>query len=1211
MRKLYIGIVTLLFCFQGLINLQHEDVSIIDSNSNYNSINVSGTHFPFAPYTLNTTLNTIIDGGDNEDYTHLVNTGEDAFHLGIGTDYDTNNSGAKNHRIQIVNITGELLFEDELDWSTSGGGSTPYGIIGCADYSVHTLSCGAIVSTFDEQNDMIYFAYLICSWAGPGTGLQNVITSMHNNNQTICSDSGIESSGSILKIAGISTITKTVNHVASISYSNCDSNSIPQYSTKLLPYIYPGTLRINVDADSLYVTFSDSVVPGSKSFGLNQPNLFCDRNHDGNLIGTLGGRYTSNHQGPTYFSAPMLQSFHFNLSNQSNILEDHSTLKSNYIDETQLVGKYALTISDTYGEIECYNLWAGSYEKAISAYSESSYRMNHQHYPGNFTIVEDHGRGADLIDSTCSIVKSWNFSFPNPEYLYTSWSNTTSIFVSGYSDSFGGPLNYTTAVPSRIFIEINETGTEIGFISEYDTYFRDYGYGGGDPLKKRSASYGTSKLNYDTSVFLLPDFDDDEHIDYYDSFPFEQSQWSDSDGDGYGDEYGGYQFDSCVNIHGDSFNDVYGCLDFDGDGYSNAGDAFINRQSQYLDSDSDGYGDNISGFQPDHCPTTSGESNRNSTYGCPDTDFDGWADLQDEFPLESSQWSDSDGDGFGDQYNGFEGDTCPSIFGNSTLNTFGCPDADKDGWSDNGDDLPHESTQWLDLDGDGFGNNQSIGALMIDWFPNDGTQWNDSDGDGHGDNPFGSAGDKFPNDPLRWSDKDNDGVADADDDFTTDSTQWSDTDGDGYGDNQFGNSPDRFPNDSTRWQDSDFDGYADEDDAFVNDATQWSDIDGDGYGDNPEGYEADEFIDDKDEWKDSDSDGLGDNTDAFPFDPTQTEDRDGDGMGDNPMGIGADKFPDDVSQWSDIDGDGYGDNQNGNSSDAFITDATQWSDMDGDGYGDNPAGRLADAFPNDSTQWEDLDGDGLGDNQTGTNADPYLNDFDNDGYNDSIDILPKFSSPGDLDADGCLDEDDQFPANSRECSDADGDGIGDNEDPDDDNDGWSDTDELRLGTDSLNSAEQPVDSFELLLPGSTIGLGAWDLIGIFGGVPIFIWLLLGFVTRNGRTAVLEERMKNAMSREELEEIALKSEYLLMMRLIGPHQGIRLERIRAELDDALTDSSISDDFSMDYTTPLVVSSKPLPSETGDKDGDGYEWITRDDSMWYRTTGSNSEWEKWTN
>ena len=38
--------------------------------------------------------------------------------------------------------------------------------------------------------------------------------------------------------------------------------------------------------------------------------------------------------------------------------------------------------------------------------------------------------------------------------------------------------------------------------------------------------------------------------------------------------------------------------------------------------------------------------------GCIDSDNDGWADIIDSFPGESSQWNDTDGDGFGDNPNG-------------------------------------------------------------------------------------------------------------------------------------------------------------------------------------------------------------------------------------------------------------------------------------------------------------------------------------------------------------------------------------------------------------------------------------------------------------------------------------------------------------------------------------------------------------------------------
>ncbi len=44
-------------------------------------------------------------------------------------------------------------------------------------------------------------------------------------------------------------------------------------------------------------------------------------------------------------------------------------------------------------------------------------------------------------------------------------------------------------------------------------------------------------------------------------------------------------------------------------------------------------------------------------------------------------------------------------------------------------------------------------------------------------------------------------------------------------------------------------------------------------------------------------------------------------------------------------------------------------------------------------------------------------------------------------------------------------------------------------------------------------------------------------------------MKNEeISRSEVEQVALKWEYSVMLRLLGPHQGIRLERLRDEMDD---------------------------------------------------------------
>jgi hypothetical protein len=362
---------------------------------------------------------------------------------------------------------------------------------------------------------------------------------------------------------------------------------------------------------------------------------------------------------------------------------------------------------------------------------------------------------------------------------------------------------------------------------------------------------------------------------------------------------------------------------------------------------------------------------------------------------------------------------------------------------------------------------------------------------------------------------------------------------------------------------------------------------------------------------------------------SQQSDSDGDGYGDADDGNRADRFPDDPTQWSDIDYDGYGDNPNGTSPDAFPTDATQWLDSDGDGYGDNPAGRQYDEFPSNPTQWEDYDGDGLGDNQNGTNPDPYLNDLDNDGFNDTVDLLPRFASPGDMDADGCLDEVDIFPEDSRECSDFDGDGEGDNLDPDDDNDGWADTDEVREGTDPFDAASKPIDGFEVIIPGTEISLGAWDLIGMFGGIPLFVWVGFGFVTRNTRCAKYESMLREANTRNELESVAYKWEYSLMLRMLGPHQGIRLERLRAELDDKFEamDQTLSSIDTHDFDqTQMVVEEmndtekhvpeffaqkgKPSIEDAAHKtDDNGYEWFTSQDGInFYRLIGSQADWTK---
>ena len=574
--------------------------------------------------------------------------------------------------------------------------------------------------------------------------------------------------------------------------------------------------------------------------------------------------------------------------------------------------------------------------------------------------------------------------------------------------------------------------------------------------------------------------------------------------------------------------------DSDLDGYGDFTDAFPNNPEQWVDSDGDGYGDNQGFNTSDSCPYAFGTSYLGNL-GCSDIDNDGWDDDTDLFPHDSTQVFDEDGDGYGDNTSGNLGDDCPNTFGTSTKDSRGCQDSDFDGFSDDNDT-----------------------------YPNDATQWADSDGDGYGDNPLGVNGDGCPNlegnstrDLIGCPDFDADGYPDLTDDLPFDPTQWEDLDGDGYGDNVLAENYDLFKFDPTQQKDTDGDGYGDNVGGTRGDACPLIagnstldvygciDKDGDGWSDAADGFPNDPL-----RWIDTDSDGYEDSFDSFPFDPTQWNDTDNDGFGDNPFGSNADKFPLDGTQWSDIDGDGYGDNPAGNNYDEFLAEPSQWMDADNDGCGDNPNGRNPDLFPNDPTQCEDNDGDGLGDNQSGNNPDPFLFDYDNDGYNDSIDILPKLPSPGDLDNDGVPDDLDAFDDNPIEYSDNDGDGIGDFADPDDDNDGFLDDAEKNAGTDPLDPNSKPLDSFEIILPGTTIGLGAWDILGVFFGIPLSIYLLIGLLTRGGRAKRFEDELKKAKKRDELEGIASSYEKAVMLRMLGPHQAIRLERLRTEIDDEL-------------------------------------------------------------
>jgi hypothetical protein len=663
---------------------------------------------------------------------------------------------------------------------------------------------------------------------------------------------------------------------------------------------------------------------------------------------------------------------------------------------------------------------------------------------------------------------------------------------------------------------------------------------------KSTASFGPSSVTSEgsTDIFVARtsvDSDSDSYADEDDEFLIEPTQQTDSDSDGFGDNRNGYHGDSCASIYGVSWQDRWGCPDMDGDGQSDLYDAFMQKSSQWNDTDGDGRGDNWDGtivdrngstdgigeywnnaylpdpypldydndgfndstLQPkgaggpfDNCPFIYGLS-REDRSGCVDSDGDGWSDFGDSHPGDGTQHADFDNDGYGDDMQGNLPDFCPTVFGNSTADRYGCTDNDGDGYSN-----------WTDVD------------------DSDGLEWNDADHDGYGDNgdacPY-SWGNVTVGPDRGCMDRDGDGYADQSDDLPFDATQWQDQDGDGFGDAPGGNEPDACISEAgaSRYgvvasenvtlygcPDGDFDGYWNNHDlcpfSYGNswvDRFACPDSDQDGISDvnDPLPQEATSDIDDYD------GDGYPDhavsgNNDSFPLDATQWNDQDSDGWGDNPNGNMADAFPTVQNQWSDYDGDGYGDNPSGFQKDGCPTtdgnstiDRFGCTDTDGDGFSDaspgwfaHPAGQ-ADSHPEDVSQARDKDGDGFGDSKNGTEPDACVNDAgtstmriingqnvtalgcfdsDGDGYEDDSDPcrfqfgnswVDRLGCP-DADEDGISDAMDPYP-NTRATAidDWDGDGVPNNSDdfPGDVSQ-WSDTDEDGYGD---NSAGQSPDAF--------------------------------------------------------------------------------------------------------------------------------------------------------
>lgn len=471
-----------------------------------------------------------------------------------------------------------------------------------------------------------------------------------------------------------------------------------------------------------------------------------------------------------------------------------------------------------------------------------------------------------------------------------------------------------------------------------------------------------------------------------------------------------------------------------------------------LDGDSDNIQDSV-----DFCRSIIA-----SVYGCHDYDSDGIPNPIDVFPLNSTEWIDTDGDGIGDNTDtDDDNDGMPDLYelqsGYDPLNpNMTPPDFDGDGIPD-----------FLDIDDDNDG--------LIDTL--EGYAWTDSDNDG------------MPN--QRDTDSDNDGVLDGVDtchsnygqgwisnltnDYDSDGCddyEWDkDDDNDGIcdvdGPSSYGSylpTPSSCLKSRQSWNNTPPDPFGTFVDECVNGELGWisnttTDYDADGCKDFSE-----DTNDDNDPYEDvNDNCSLGEI--GWSYDPNfygggysndydtdgchdgyEDEDWDNDGISNSYENIygtdsrNASDFPSDIdgdgipdAYDGDKDGDGYYDGD-----DAFPRDEDEWFDTDGDGIGNNAdldddddgILDLDDALPTDASQWNDTDNDGFGDNPApAKNPDSCLLVF-------GLSTQDRFGCP-DSDGDGWSDPDDvwtvadgadAFVDNAAEWRDGDVDGIGDNSD---------------------------------------------------------------------------------------------------------------------------------------------------------------------------------------
>jgi len=511
-------------------------------------------------------------------------------------------------------------------------------------------------------------------------------------------------------------------------------------------------------------------------------------------------------------------------------------------------------------EVADFNLSISGGTATLSSATPSSIAINGITVSLGFSLSST-PNGSEVL--TIAPVSNAVFNVQGITALSTQSSNTVNLNADSDADGVTDPLDQCTNTPNGESVDANGCAESqkdpdndgISGVSDNcpTTANSDQADSDGDGVGNlcdncTDISNSNQSDNDGDAIGDVCDTDDDNDgvLDINDAFPTNPLETLDTDGDGISDNQDPDADDDGILDTSDNCPAVANAdqLDTDGDGLGDVCDT---------DDDNDGYSDsNEYGCDSDMLSATSTPPDMDNDFICDlyddDIDGDNVLNYNDAFPVDSSEWSDTDLDGIGnntdtdDDNDGFS-DADESQCGSDPLSTNSLPidsdgdytpdcidqDDDNDSYLDNEDLFPLDPYEWADTDGDYTGDNADT----------------DDDDDGYSDqDEISCQSDPLDNNdvPLDFDkdlspdcidqDDDNDQCPDTEDDFPLNRLLCKDCDNDGI--------------DNLYEFDSDNDGVGDYQDEFPCDPQEWVDLDKDGIGDNKDQDDNnDKFPDDK------------------------------------------------------------------------------------------------------------------------------------------------------------------------------------------------------------------------------------------------------------------------------------------------------------------------------------------------------------------------------